>query len=144
MASPATTFIMKASPATTMIRKVVLFGDGLTFLLIAIGVLFSTEKAAYLYGYTLNGIDGHNEFRAVYIGFWIGLTILFFIAARKIDWPVLGDIALVMVLLQSLGRLLSFMVDGIPSKRFIYVFFLEFVSSVIGLIMRPQISPNRN
>lgn len=133
-----------ASPITTFIRKVILFGDGLTFLLIAIGVLFSTEKAAYLYGYTLNGIDGHNEFRAVYIGFWIGLTILFFTALRKIDLPVLGDIALVMVLLQSLGRVLSFVMDGIPDKRYIIVFFLEFVSSVVGLMMRPQLSANRS
>lgn len=133
-----------ASPITTFIRKVILFGDGLTFLLIAIGVLFSTEKAAYLYGYTLNGIDGHNEFRAVYIGFWIGLTILFFTALRKIDLPVLGDIALVMVLLQSLGRVLSFVMDGIPDKRYIIVFFMEFVSSVIGLLMRPQLSANRS
>jgi hypothetical protein len=133
-----------ASPITTFIRKVILFGDGLTFLLIAIGVLFSTEKAAYLYGYTLNGIDGHNEFRAVYIGFWIGLTILFFTAVRKIDLPVLGDIALVMVLLQSLGRVLSFVMDGIPDKRYIIVFFMEFVSSVIGLLMRPQLSANRS
>jgi hypothetical protein len=128
-----------ASPTTTFIRKVLLVGNGLTFLLIAIGVLFSIEKAAYLYGYTLNGIGGHNEFRAVYIGFWIGLTILFFTAARKINLPILGDIALVMVLLQSLGRLLSFVVDGIPDQRFIIVFFLEFVSSVVGLMMRPQI-----
>jgi Domain of unknown function (DUF4345) len=133
-----------ASPITTFIRKVILFGDGLTFLLIAIGVLFSAEKAANLYGYTLNGIDGHNEFRAVYIGFWIGLTILFFTALCKIDLPVLGDIALVMVLLQSLGRVLSFVMDGMPDKRYIIVFFLEFVSSVIGLLMRPQLSANRS
>jgi hypothetical protein len=131
-----------ASPTTTFIRKAVLFGDGLTFLMIAIGVLFSIEKAAYLYGYTLNGVDGHNEFRAVYIGFWIGLAILFFTAVRKINLPILGDIALVMVLLQSLGRLLSFVVDGIPDQRFIFVFFIEFVSSVIGLMMRPQINPS--
>ncbi|HET9284805.1 MAG TPA: DUF4345 family protein [Candidatus Angelobacter sp.] len=133
-----------ASPITTFIRKVILFGDGLTFLLIAIGVLFSAEKTANLYGYTLNGIDGHNEFRAVYIGFWIGLTILFFTALCKIDLPVLGDIALVMVLLQSLGRVLSFVMDGMPDKRYIIVFFLEFVSSVIGLLMRPQLSANRS
>jgi len=132
-----------ASPTTTFIRKAVLFGDGLAFLLLAIGVLFWTEKAAYLYGYTLNGIDGHNEFRAVYIGFWIGLTILFFTAVRKIDWPLLGDIGLIMVLLQSLGRVLSFVMDGIPDKRFIIVFFAEFVSSVVGLMMRPQLSAKR-
>ena|SRR5882672_5831442 len=128
-----------ASPITTSIRKILLLGNGLTFLLIACYVLFSIDKAAYLYGYTLNGVDGHNEFRAVYIGFWIGLTILFFAAAWKIEMPLLGDLALIMVLLQSLGRLLSFVVDGIPSERFILVFFLEIVSSVFGLLMRPQL-----
>jgi hypothetical protein len=117
-----------------------LIGNGLTFLFIAVGVLFATNKAAYLYGYTLNGVDGLNEFRAVYIGFWIGLTILFFTAARKIRLALLGDLAFLLVLLQSLGRLLSFALDGIPSERFIIVFFLEFITSVIGLLARPQAS----
>jgi hypothetical protein len=116
-----------------------LIGNGLTFLFIACYVLFSIDKAAYLYGYTLNGIDGHNEFRAVYMGFWIGLTILFFTAAKRIDQPVLGDLALLMILLQSLGRLLSFIVDGKPSERFIMVFFLEFITALVGLFMRPQV-----
>jgi hypothetical protein len=76
----------------------------------------------------------------VYIGFWIGLTVLFFVAARKIEIPILGDIAALMVLLQALGRLLSFLLDGKPSERFIVVFFLELISSVFGLLMRPKIS----
>jgi hypothetical protein len=85
-------------------------------------------------------VDGHNEFRAVYMGFWIGLTVLCFVAAWKIDMPILGDIAALMVLLQALGRLLSFVMDGKPSKLFIIVFFLELTSSVFGLLMRPKIS----
>jgi hypothetical protein len=129
-----------ASPMSSGIRRMLLIGNGLTFLFIAVGVLFATNKAAYLYGYTLNGVDGLNEFRAVYIGFWIGLTILFFTAARKIRLAVLGDLAFLLVLLQSLGRLLSFALDGIPSERFIIVFFLEFITSVIGLLARPQAS----
>jgi hypothetical protein len=116
-----------------------LVGIGLTFLFIAGYVLFNIEKAAYIYGYTLNGLDGHNEFRAVYMGFWIGLTVLFFAAARKIDVPILGDIAALMVLLQALGRLLSFVIDGRPSERFIVVFFLEFASGLFGLLMRPKL-----
>jgi hypothetical protein len=115
-----------------------LVGNGLTFLFIAGYVFFAVEKAAYLYGYTLNGIDGHNEFRAVYIGFWIGLTILFFAAAWRVDLTLLGDLALLTVLLQALGRLLSFALDGKPSERFVIVFFLELISSVIGLLIRPQ------
>ena len=127
-----------ASPTTTFIRRWILIGDGLTFLFIAGYVLFNIEKAADLYGYTLNGAGGHNEFRAVYIGFWIGLAILFFTAAKRIDLALLGDIALLMVLLQALGRLLSFILDGKPSERFILVFFLELLSSLIGLLMRPN------
>ena len=128
-----------ASPTTTLIRRFVLFGNGLTFSLIAVYVLVFLDKAAFLYGYTLNGLDGRNEFRAVYVGFWIGLAILFFTATWRIDLPLLGDLALVMVLLQSLGRLLSFVVDGKPSERFMFVFFLEIVSSLLGLSMRPQL-----
>ena len=126
------------SSITTFLRRFSLVGNGLTFLFIAGGVLFDINKAAYLYGYTLNGVDGHNEFRAVYIGFWIGLTILFFAAAKRVDLVIMGDIALTMVLLQSLGRLLSFAVDGKPSGRFIFVFFLEFIGSIFGLLMRPK------
>jgi len=129
-----------ASSTTTFLRRLNLVGIGLTFLFIAGYIFFNIEKAAYLYGYTLNGVDGHNEFRAVYMGFWIGLTVLFFVAAWKIDVPILGDIAALMVLLQALGRLLSFLLDGKPSERFIIVFFLEFISGVFGLLMRPKLS----
>jgi Domain of unknown function (DUF4345) len=121
-----------------LIRRIMLIGNGLTFLGIAIGVLFATSKAAYLYGYTLNGVDGLNEFRAVYIGFWIGLTVLFFVSAWKLELTLLGDIGFLMVLLQSLGRLLSFIVDGKPSERFIVVFFLEFFTGLLGLLIRPR------
>jgi hypothetical protein len=126
------------APITNLLRRIMLIGNGLTFLGIAIGVLFATNKAAYLYGYTLNGVDGLNEFRAVYIGFWIGLTALFFVAAQKLELAILGDLGFLMVLLQSLGRLLSFIVDGKPSERFIVVFFLEFLTGVIGLLIRPR------
>ena len=128
-----------ASPATNFIRRIILLGNGLTFLLLGAYVLFATHKAAYFYGYTLNGVDGLNEFRAVYIGFWFGLTILFFTAARRLNIALVGDLALILVLMQALGRLLSFAVDGIPSPRFIFFFFLEIVSSLIGLAMRPPI-----
>jgi len=129
-----------ASSTTTLLRRINLIGNGLAFLFIAGYIFFNIENAAYLYGYTLNGVDGHNEFRAVYMGFWIGLAILFFAAAWKIDVPILGDIAALMVLLQALGRILSFLLDGKPSERFIIVFFLELISSVFGLLMRPKIS----
>src|SRR5437660_5750820 len=83
-----------ASPTTNFIRRIILLGNGLTFLLLGAYVLFATHKAAYFYGYTLNGVDGLNEFRAVYIGFWFGLTILFFTAARRPNIAMVVDLAL--------------------------------------------------
>lgn len=128
---------------TSLIRKVILLGDGLTFLLIAFAVLFVPEKAAYVYGYTLNGVDGLNEFRAVYIGFWIGLTILFFVALWKYKTAIIGDLGLLMILLQALGRCASFVLDGIPSERFVIACLLEVASSLIALLIRPQRSLRR-
>ncbi|HEY3026793.1 MAG TPA: DUF4345 family protein [Pyrinomonadaceae bacterium] len=126
-----------ASPVMSFIRKLILIGDGLTFLLIAIGVLFYVQPAAHLYGYTLNGVDGLNEFRAIYMGFWIGLAILFFTAAWKFEMSILGDMALILVLSQSLARVLSFIIDGKPNWHLVAVFFLEMGTSLIGLMIRP-------
>src|SRR5260370_31323574 len=100
-----------AFPVTNFIRRIMLIGSGLTFLLFAIYGVLATKAAAHLYGYTLNGVDGLNEYRAVYIGFWIGLTVLFFTAARKVEQPLLGDIGFLMLLLQALGRLYSFVLE---------------------------------
>ena len=130
-----------ASPIATAIRKMILIGDGLAFGGIAVGVLFSVNTFVKFYGYTLPlGVDGLNEFRAVYIGFWLGLTVLFFTAVRKYDLAILGDMGLLMVLLQSIGRLISFVLDGIPSWMFVTFFVLEFSSSVIALLIRPKAS----
>jgi len=130
-----------ASPITTAIRKFILIGDGLAFGVIAIGVLFFVEPFGRLYGFTLPfSVDGLNEFRAVFIGFWLGLTVLFVTAALKYELAILGDIALLMVLLQSMGRLISFVLDGIPSWMFITFFLLESSSSIIALLIRPRSS----
>src|SRR6266516_5361833 len=126
-----------ASTVMSFIRKLILIGDGLTFLLIAIGVLFYVQPAAHLYGYTLNGVDGLNEFRAIYMGFWIGLAILFFTAAWKFEMSILGDMALILVLSQSLARVLSFIIDGKPNWQLVAVFFLEMGTSLLGLMIRP-------
>lgn len=123
----------------SLIRRLILIGDGLAFGVIAIGVLFFVEPLGRLYGYTLPfSVDGLNEFRAVYIGFWLGLTVLFFTAARKYELAILGDLGLLMVLLQSMGRLVSFVLDGIPKPLFIIFFVLESSTSIIALLIRPK------
>ena len=71
------------------------------------------------------------------MGFWIGLTILFFTAAWKFEMTILGDMALILVLSQSLARVVSFIIDGKPNWHLVAIFFLEMGTSLIGLMIRP-------
>lgn len=125
------------------VRKLLLLGNGLTFLGFAISTLINITFTATLYGYTLNGTGGDNEFRAVYMGFWVGLTYGFFRSVKHYQLAILGDTLFAMVFLQSLGRLYSFAVDGMPPTRFVLFFVLEFVTAGIGLLIRPHAEPGR-
>jgi hypothetical protein len=121
-----------------LVRKLLLVGDGLVFLFFAIATAVNITWSAQSYALTPVGIGGDNEFRAVFMGFWLGLTILFFQSFRHYRVAILGDMAFMLTLLQSLGRLYSFAVDGIPPKQFIAYFVMEFTTSLIGLLIRPN------
>ena len=121
------------------IRRMALVLMGLTFSVIAVAAIFFPMQTARIYGYTLLGVDGLNEFRAVYVGFWVGLGILLFTSAKRLDQVLLGDLAAVLVLMQALGRLFSFIFDGIPSWLFITFFFAETAVSLVALLSRPRV-----
>jgi hypothetical protein len=120
-----------------LLRKLLLIANGLVFLGFAISTTLNIDFTADFYAFTLNGIGGHNEFRAVFMGFWLGLTVIFLQSVRHYRVAVLGDMAFTLVLLQSLGRLYSFAADGIPPARFVAFFVLEFSSALVGLLIRP-------
>src|SRR4051794_29939369 len=107
-------FRLPLSSAPTMnnflqlLRKLLLVANGLTFLYFAICTTVNIDKTAAFYALGLVGIGGHNEFRAVFMGFWLGLTILFFTSVKHYRVAVLGDMAFMLVLLQSLARVYSF------------------------------------
>jgi hypothetical protein len=124
-----------------LVRKLLLVGDGLTFLFFAIATAVNITWSANSYALTPVGIGGDSEFRAVFMGFWFGLTILFFQSLRRYHLAILGDMAFILVLCQSLGRLYSFAVDGIPPKQFVAYFVMEFTTSLIGLLIRPNAAP---
>jgi len=121
-----------------LLRKLLLVANGLTFLFFAVCTTVDIDRTAAFYNLGLVGIGGHDEFRAVFMGFWLGLTILYFTSLKHYRVAVLGDMAFMLVLMQSLGRLYSFAVDGIPPFQFIAFFILEFSSSTIGLMIRPH------
>jgi hypothetical protein len=130
---------MSLSPRVlNFIRKWQLVGNGLTFAGFAIASIVNLHGTADFYGYTLNGVGGENEFRAVYMGFWFGLTLLFLTSVRYYHLAILGDMALTLTLFQALGRLVSFALDGIPPTQFVVFFWAELLSAGVGLLIRPQ------
>ena len=121
------------------IRWLALVLSGLTFLVIAVLALFFPHTVASAYAYTLGSVDSYTEFRAIFIGFWIGLAALLFTAAKRLDNVALGDLGATMILCQALGRLLSFVLDGLPSTRFLIAFALEMTLSLAALLARPRL-----
>jgi hypothetical protein len=124
-----------------LVRKLLLISNGLIFMVFAISTMVDVEFTSDFYAHTPKGIGGYNEFRAVFMGFWLGLTVLFFQAVRRYRLAIVGDLAFMLVLFQSLARLYSFAVDGIPPAKFIAFFVLELSSAVIGLMIRPHGTP---
>jgi hypothetical protein len=124
-----------------LLRKLLLVGSGLSFLFFAVLTTVNIDWSAKSYALAPVGIGGDSEFRAVFMGFWLGLAILFFQSVRHYRVAILGDMAFMLTLFQSLGRLYSFVVDGIPPTQFIIYFVAEFSSSVIGLLIRPHGTP---
>jgi uncharacterized protein DUF4345 len=119
-------------------RTVALAGAGLTFGTIAILAIVAPHAVANEYGFTLARIEGMNEFRAVYTGFWLSLAIAMITAVRRPDVPLLGDICGAMLLLQATGRALSFGLDGRPKWTFVAAFVAELLSAITILALRKR------
>jgi len=120
------------------LRKAILVANGLTFLGCALCTVVNIEWASgTMYGYTLNGTGGHNEFVAVYLGMWLGLTIGFFRALRHYHQAMVGDVLLTLVLLQGLARIYAIALYGVPPRHFLLFLVAETLSSAIGLAIRP-------
>ena len=48
-----------------------------------------------------------NEFRAVYVGMWLAMAAILVLAFRRVEEPLLGDVAALLILGQTLGRLIE-------------------------------------
>jgi hypothetical protein len=120
------------------LRKALLLANAVTFLGFAVSTLVAPTWTATLYGYALIGAGGSNEFHAVYLGMWLGLTAGFVRALRRYQLAAVGDTMFTLILLQGLGRAYSFAVDGIPPTRFVLFFAAEFLSAIVGLAIRPH------
>jgi Domain of unknown function (DUF4345) len=124
------------------LRRLSLVLSGLTFGGIAVLAAIAPVAVARTYGLSLLGVDGLAEFRAVYMGFWASLAIAMLTAARRPDDTLLGDICGVMLLFQSLARMVSFALDGRPSAPFVVACFAELTGAI--MILAPRVMNRRH
>ncbi len=127
------------SPSEMMrqrLRSIVLAGSGLTFGAIALAAIVWPRTVAARYGLHLDGVDAFNEFRAVFVGFWLALATAMIVAARRPALTTLGDLCGLALLLQAAGRLLSVAVEGPPSLPFLGAMVGEAIAGITVLLGR--------
>ncbi len=122
----------------TLLRRLLLFGTGLTFLAIAVVSWIIPTTVAAQYSLTLDTPGSWNQFRAVYAGFWVGLFVLMATAARRVEDARLGDLCAILILCQALARGASLVCDGVPESRFLAAAGGELATALAILALRPQ------
>jgi len=123
-------------------RRIVLILPALAFLRVAVGALVAPQTMASQFHLRLDHVDALNEYRAVYVGLWLAQAVIFGWAVRDVRRVWLGDLGALLVLGQVVGRLVSFVLDGLPSAQVWPTFAAELVAGVALIVVRPA-SPTR-
>ena len=121
-------------------RQILLGLTAAVFALIAFASLVAPRHMAESLGYSLSSIDALSEFRAIYVGLWLATSAFLVIALRRVRDALLGDLCALLVLGQTSGRVLSLILDGLPSERVWPMFLLEAVGGIALLLVRPSSS----
>jgi hypothetical protein len=123
---------------SSRVRQVLLGLTALVFTAIAAGSLVAPHTMAEGLGYSLDNVDAMSEFRAIYVGLWLATAALLVVALRRVRQAVLGDLCALLVLGQTVGRVVSLALDGVPSGRVWPMFVLELIGGVALLVVRPS------
>jgi hypothetical protein len=120
------------------LRRFLLGVPALVFVLVALASLVAPHWMAEGLGYSLASVDALSEFRAVYVGVWLATAALLVVALRRVQDALLGDLCAVLILGQTFGRVVSLLLDGIPSGRVWPMFILEALGGAALLLVRPS------
>lgn len=123
---------------SSRVRQVLLGLTAVVFAGIAVASLVMPQTMARGVGYSLDSVDALSEFRAVYVGLWLATAVLMVVALRRIQEAVLGDVCALLVLGQTLGRVASVVLDGLPSGKVLPMFVLEAIGGIALLLVRPS------
>jgi hypothetical protein len=122
------------------LRRFLLGATAAVFTALAVASLVAPHAIARGLGYSLPSVDALSEFRAIYVGLWLATAAVCVVALRRVRVAVLGDVCAILVLGQTAGRVLSLVLDGVPSSSVWPMFLLEAVGGVAILCVRPSAS----
>jgi len=126
---------------SSRVRRTLLTLSGVVFAGIAFASLLAPHQMAAGLGYTLGNVDALSEFRAVYVGLWLAIAAFLVVAGRRVEPALLGDLGALLILGQTVGRLLSLVLDGPPTSRIWPMFALEALAGIALLLVRPSAAP---
>ena len=96
----------------------------------------------YFYGVEVNTVNLSNILRAI-MGLYIALCVFWVIGARyeKLRLAALWSLVIFMIGIAS-GRILSLVLDGMPSPLFIFYLAVEIIAAVIGFKLISNLQKN--
>jgi hypothetical protein len=107
---------------------------GLTPIALSYG-LVPQKSLSYLFDISVSNINGSHIFRAI-MGLYLALLSFWIVGAFKVQLRQAALYSLVVFMLGlALGRVLSLVVDGMPSLLLIGYLGLELIFGILGLIL---------
>ena len=106
--------------------------------LAALAALLDPDRIASAMGVFLVGVNGYSQFYAVYVGVRLATALLAFLAARRGDQPILGDLTALFLLAQPAGRLVAAFAIGLPKGVLLAICAVELLAGLSLLALRPR------
>lgn len=119
------------------LRFCLLTATSLTFVGFAIWALVRPKELASLLGFELKSSNAYSEFHAVYVGIFVGQSLVCALAAARVSDSMLGDLCAAFLLLQPVGRFSAMARGHYPSGFLRLLFFAELIGGIALLAVRP-------
>lgn len=116
-------------------KKIVLFGAGLTMLVVGSLHLFAPQMMMKEPGIELTTINHLHVIRAAYGGAYLGFAALFLLGAVNPNFSRFSLVAIALVFSGiALGRIFSIAMDGLPVPRYLGVLSVEIFFTILALL----------
>ena len=127
------------------LKSVVLLSASIGIGFIGLGYLISPQFMYGLYGIDLETVNEANMVRSAYGGLFLGLAVLFFLGVRRYQLATPALIALLTSMAGfAVGRVVSVIVDGMPSPLILSLIVFETIYAVLAayLLSAKNVSSN--